>query len=55
MNPLVPNAYELIVFYILPVLFVVALAVVILVVLRNRKSAPLEFLSEDENDPNEQQ
>jgi len=50
LNPLVPNAYELIVFYIVPVLFAVALVFVILFVARARKSESFEFISEDEAD-----
>ncbi|NQD41790.1 hypothetical protein [Glutamicibacter halophytocola] len=50
MNPLVPNAYELIVFYIVPVLFVIALVVVIVLVARGRKSTTVEFIADDETD-----
>jgi len=49
-NPLVPNAYEFIVFYIVPVLFVIALVVVIVLVARGRKSTTVEFVADDETD-----
>ncbi|MGQ3383841.1 hypothetical protein [Glutamicibacter sp. TV12E] len=50
MNPLVPNAYEVIVFYIVPVLFVIALVVVIVLVARGRKSTTVEIVADDETD-----
>lgn len=50
MNPLLPNAFELIMFYVVPVLIVTALAFVITLVARGRRSSTVDFIAEDRMD-----
>ena len=50
MNPLLPNAFKLIMFYVVPVLTVTALAFVITLVARGRRSNTVDFIAEDQMD-----
>ncbi|UYQ76819.1 hypothetical protein OF385_12430 [Glutamicibacter sp. JL.03c] len=54
MNPLEPNAFELIVFYIVPVLFVVGLTFTIIFIAHTRKSTSFEFESDDKHEANDE-
>jgi len=54
MNPLIPNPFEIIVFYIIPVLFVVGLTFTIIFIAHARKSTSFELESDEEHEANDE-